>query len=109
VSLCEYYRFVFSFRSAHKFGSVVVPLGLSITLDVFMCLVNGVFREFLDKFVICFLDDILVYSKTKEEHKQRLRMVLQVLREHQLYSKLSKFISIKRGYIIWAILFQRKG
>ena len=55
-----------------------------------MCLMNGVFRNYLDKFVIVFLDDILVYSKTEEEHEQHLRMVLQVLREHQLYTKLIK-------------------
>jgi hypothetical protein len=51
---------------------------------------NGVFRDYLDKFVIVFLDDILVYSKSEEEHEQHLRMVLQVLREHQLFSKLRK-------------------
>jgi hypothetical protein len=51
---------------------------------------NGVFREYLDKFVIVFLDDILVYSKSKEEHEHHLRMVLQVIREHQLYAKLRK-------------------
>jgi hypothetical protein len=55
-----------------------------------MCLMNGVFRNYLDKFVIVFLDDILVYTKTEEENEQHLRMVLQVLREHQLYTKLSK-------------------
>jgi hypothetical protein len=51
---------------------------------------NGVFREYLDKFVIVFLDDILVYSKSEEEREHHLRMVLQVLREHQLYAKLRK-------------------
>jgi hypothetical protein len=51
---------------------------------------NAIFREYLDKFVIVFLDDILIYSKSEEEHKQHLRMVLQVLRKHQLYAKLSK-------------------
>jgi hypothetical protein len=51
---------------------------------------NGVFRDYLDKFVIVFLDDILMYSKSEEEHEQHLRMVLQVLREHQLYAKLNK-------------------
>jgi hypothetical protein len=51
---------------------------------------NGVLREYLDKFVIVFWDDILVYSKSKEEHEHHLKMVLQVLREHQLYAKLSK-------------------
>jgi hypothetical protein len=55
-----------------------------------MCLMNGVFRDYLDKFVIVFLDNILVYSKLEEEHEQHLRMVLQVLREHQLYAKLSE-------------------
>jgi hypothetical protein len=53
-----------------------------------MCLMNGVFWEYLDKFVIVFLDDMLVYSKSKEEHEHHLRMVLQMLREHQLYAKL---------------------
>ena len=51
---------------------------------------NGVFWEYLNKFVIVFLDDILVYSKSEEEHEHHLRMVLQVLREHQLYAKLIK-------------------
>jgi hypothetical protein len=68
----------------------VVPFGLSHAPFVFMCLMNGVFRDYLDKFVIIFLDDILVYSKSEEEHEQHPRMVLQVLRENQLYAKLSK-------------------
>jgi hypothetical protein len=55
-----------------------------------MCLMNGIFRNYLDKFVIVFLDDILIYSKSEEEHEHHLRLVLQVLREHQLYAKLSK-------------------
>ena len=55
-----------------------------------MCLMKGEFGEYLDKFVIVFLDDILVYSKSEEEHEQHLMMVLWVLREHQLYAKLSK-------------------
>jgi hypothetical protein len=68
----------------------VVPFGLSNAPVVFMCLMNGVFREYLDKFVTIFLDDILVYSKLEEEHEKNLRMVMQILREHQLYAKLSK-------------------
>jgi hypothetical protein len=68
----------------------VVPFGLSNAPVVFMCLMNGVLGEYLDKFVIVFLDEILVYSKSKEEHEQHLMIVLQVLREHQLYAKLSK-------------------
>jgi hypothetical protein len=69
---------------------IVVPFGLSNAPTVFMCLMNGVFKEYLDKFVIVFLDDILIYSKLKEEHEKHLKMVLQVLKEHQLYAKLSK-------------------
>jgi hypothetical protein len=59
---------------------VVVPFGISNAPVVFMCLMNGVFREYLNKFVIFFLDYILIKSKTKEEHEKHLRMVLHVLR-----------------------------
>jgi hypothetical protein len=69
---------------------VVVPFGFSNAPTVFMCLMNGIFRNYLNKFVIVFLDDILVYSKSEEEHENHLRLVLQVLRENQLYAKLSK-------------------
>ena len=51
---------------------------------------NGVFQEYLDKFVIVFLDDILIYSNSEEEHEHHLRMVFQVLNEHQLYAKLTR-------------------
>ncbi|WVZ80736.1 hypothetical protein U9M48_028192 [Paspalum notatum var. saurae] len=51
---------------------------------------DKVFMEFLDKFVMVFIDDILIYSKTEEEHEEHLRLVLQKLREHKLYAKLSK-------------------
>jgi hypothetical protein len=49
---------------------------------------NVIFREYLDKFSIGYLDDILIYSKSKDEHEKHLRMVLQVLREHQLFARL---------------------
>jgi hypothetical protein len=68
----------------------MVPFGLSNAPIVFMCLMNAIFREYLDKFVIVFLDDILIYSKSEEENEKHMRMVLQVLREHRLYAKLSK-------------------
>nr|KYP30913.1 Retrovirus-related Pol polyprotein from transposon 17.6 [Cajanus cajan] len=51
---------------------------------------NRIFHPYLDKFVVVFIDDILVYSKTKKEHKEHLKVVLQNLRERQLYAKLSK-------------------
>jgi hypothetical protein len=55
-----------------------------------MYLKNKVFMEYLDKFVVVFIDDILIYSKTEEEHEEHLRLVLHKLREHQLYAKFSK-------------------
>jgi hypothetical protein len=55
-----------------------------------MNMMNRVFMEYLDKFVVVFIDDILVFSKNEEEHEEHLRLVLQKLREHQLYAKLSK-------------------
>jgi hypothetical protein len=51
---------------------------------------NKVFMEYLDKFVVVFIDDILIFSKNKVEHAEHLRLVLQKLREHELYAKRSK-------------------
>jgi hypothetical protein len=78
----------FRMRYGH-YEFTVVPFGLSNAPDVFMCLMNGIFIEYLDKFVIVFLDEILIYSKYEEEHENHLRMVLQLLREHQFYENLS--------------------
>jgi hypothetical protein len=55
-----------------------------------MNLMNSVFMDYLDKFVVVFIDDILIYSQSEEEHADHLRMVLHRLREHRLYAKLSK-------------------
>jgi hypothetical protein len=55
-----------------------------------MYLMNKVFMEYLDKFVVVFIDDILIFSKNEEEHAEHLRLVLQKLREHKLYAKRSK-------------------
>jgi len=67
-----------------------MSFGLTNAPAYFMYLMNKVFMEYLDKFVVVFIDDILIYSKTEEEHEEHLRLVLQKLREHQLYAKLSK-------------------
>jgi hypothetical protein len=69
---------------------VVVPFGLKNAPTIIMCLMNDIFKNYLDKFVIVFLDDVLVYSKSEEEHEHHLKLVLKVLREQKLYSKLSK-------------------
>ena len=67
-----------------------MSFGLTNAPAYFMYLMNKVFMEFLDKFVVVFIDDILIFSKTKEEHTEHIRLVLQKLREHKLYAKQSK-------------------
>ena len=67
-----------------------MPFGLTNAPAVFMDLMNRVFRDFLDWFVIVFIDDILVYSRSYEDHEQHLRLVLQRLREKRLYAKFTK-------------------
>jgi hypothetical protein len=67
-----------------------MSFGLTNAPAFFMNLMNSVFMDYLDKFVVVFIDDILIYSQSEEEHVNHLKMVLQRLREHQLYAKLSK-------------------
>ena len=69
---------------------LVMSFGLTNAPTAFMDLMNRVFRPYVDQFVVVFIDDILVYSKSMEEHVYHLRTVLQTLREHQLYAKFSK-------------------
>ena len=68
----------------------VMPFGLTNAPAMFMDLMNRVFRPYLDQYVVVFIDDILVYSNSHLEHEQHLRVVLQTLRENQLYVKLDK-------------------
>jgi hypothetical protein len=68
----------------------VMSFGLTNASAFFMNLMNSVFMGYLDKFVVMFIDDIIIYSQSEEEHVDHLKMVLQRLREHQLYAKLSK-------------------
>ncbi|KAL0545083.1 hypothetical protein IC582_020224 [Cucumis melo] len=80
-----------AFRSRYgHYEFIVMSFGLTNAPAVFMDLMNRVFREFLDTFVIVFIDDILIYSKTEAEHEKHLRMVLQTLRDNKLYAKFSK-------------------
>ena len=66
-----------------------MPFGLTNAPAVFMCLMNNVIRKYLDKFVVVFIDEILIYSKTEEEHKEHVKIVLQELRD-QLFTNFSK-------------------
>ena len=69
---------------------LVMPFGLTNAPAAFMDLMNRVFQPYLDQFVIVFVDDILIYSRSIEEHETHLRIALQTLRDHRLYAKLSK-------------------
>jgi hypothetical protein len=106
VRINEEYISKISFRTRYgHYEFTIVPFGLSNSLAIFMCLMNGVFKEYLDKFFIVFLDDIFIYSKSKEKHEKHLRMVLQFLRENKLNAKISKCIFCQKkihylGHII---------
>jgi hypothetical protein len=88
---------------------MLMPFGLSSAPTVFMYMMNGVFMEYLEKFVIVFLDDILIYSKSEEEHEQHLTMVLQFLREHKLYAKLSKCIFYQKNIHYFGHIISAEG
>jgi len=80
-----------TFRS--RFGHyecVVMPFGLTNAPAIFMDYMNKVFQPYLDQFVVVFINNILIYSESREEHAKHLRVVLGILKEHQLYGKLSK-------------------
>ena len=69
---------------------LVMSVGLTNAHAAFIDLINGVFHEYLDSLVIVIIDDILIFSKTKEEHEKHMRLTLQVPRQHLLYAKFSK-------------------
>jgi hypothetical protein len=82
-------KMVFSTRY-ELYEYLVMSFGLTNAPAYFMYLMNSVFMSELDKFVMVFIDDKLVYSKSTEDHEEHLRVVLQRLRDHQLYAKFSK-------------------
>ena len=89
IKVEDIFKTAFKTRYRH-YEFVVMPFGLTNFLVVFMYLMNNVLYKYLDKFVVVFIDDILIYSKTKEEHEEHWKIILQVLREHQIYAKFSK-------------------
>ncbi|KAA3477445.1 Retrotransposon protein [Gossypium australe] len=87
---CSVMKIAFRTRYDH-FEFLVMPFGLTNTPAAFMDLMNRVFQPQLDRFVVIFIDDILIYSKIESKHAQHLRTVLQILCEKQLYAKFRKF------------------
>nr|GFD46335.1 putative reverse transcriptase domain-containing protein [Tanacetum cinerariifolium] len=80
-----------AFRTRYgHFKFQVMPFGLTNTHAIFMDLMNRVCKPYLDKFVIVFIDDILVYSMNREEHGEHLRIILDLLKKEKLYAKFSK-------------------
>ena len=80
-----------TFRTRYgHFEFTVMPFGLTNALAAFMDLVHRVFQPYLDQFVVVFMDDILIYSQSEWEHEYHLRIVLQLLKDHQLHAKFSK-------------------
>ena len=80
-----------AFRTRYgHYEFLVMPFGLTNAPTVFMDLMNRVFHEYLGRFVIVFIDDILIFSKSMEDHEECLRIVFQILREKKLYAKFKK-------------------
>ena len=80
---------------------VVIPFGLTNTLSSFMCLMKNILSNYLYKFVVVFIADILIYSKNEQEHKEHLKIIMQVLWEQQLYANFSKcdFFKVRIQYL----------
>ena len=89
VKYVDVLKTAFRTRYGH-YEFLVMPFGLTNAPTAFIDLINKVFQPYLDQFVVVFIDDILMYSKDAQEHEQHLRIVLQILREKQLFAKLSK-------------------
>ena len=80
-----------AFRTRYgHYEFVVMPFGLTNAPAAFMEMMNRVFIDYLDRFVVVFIDDVLIYSRSREEHEEHLRIVLDLLRRHKLYGKYSK-------------------
>jgi hypothetical protein len=84
-------EFKTAFKTHHgQFEFKVMPFGLTNAPSTFQCLMNSIFADHIRKFVLVFMDDILVYSKDFGQHLQHLTIVFDILRQHQLFAKFSK-------------------
>ena len=83
-------KMAFRTRYGH-FKFTAMPFGLTNVPAAFMDLMHRIFQPYLDQFIVVFVDDILIYSQSEWEHEYHLRIVLQLLRNHKLYAKFSKY------------------
>ena len=101
-------KIAFRTRYGH-YDFVVLDFGLTNALATFMSLMNNIFHPYLDDFLLVFLDDILFYSKTDQEHEIHLKKTFKVLPEHQLYAKMSNRCFEKDGIIYLGRVLSKGG
>ena len=102
----DIHKTTFMTRHGH-YKFVVVPFGLTNAPTTFMCLMNSVFSRYLDKFVLVFLDAILVYSKNEEEHEENLRLTLRLLGSIGCMQSWASVTSIEIEFNTWVTLSQK--
>ena len=85
-----------------------MPFGLTNAPPEFMKLMNHVFCANLDKCLVVFIDDILVFSKSREEYQEHLRVILQILRENYLYAKFSKCVLVRQVAFLGHFVFKER-
>ena len=102
----EYFRIAFMMRYGH-YKFLVMSFGLTNASATFINLMNRMFKLFLNRFVIVFIEYILVYSKRKEKYKENLRCMLRVLREKKLYAKLKEYEFSLKNVAFLSLWYQR--
>ena len=107
ITLEDVPKTAFSTPFGH-FEFKVLSFGLTNAPATFQAVMNVIVRPYVGKFVLVYLDDILVFSKSAEEHAEHLRLVLQLLREHELYAKRSKCLSTSLSWNSLVVLLAVK-